>query len=364
MLAIFVDSYLYLTPFILSLVSTWNLFFKNNSINSRVKPSKNDKQTKIIIIKKQNYNNIVKFMIIIQCFLFSNVYLFKGESISFWWDHFFINNFNSYIIMLLLLFSILLSVIILFYSKSNININGDYFFSILNLVIFLNLIFLVNNLFSFFFIIEVISIFFFYKFAISKVWSFNKNNKIKDSKTKNNKFIPKNHLNMLFFQYWSTFFSSVLIFISLINIYIFFGSNNFFMVNFYFLINNNINYVSNIKNLLFILIPLFMGFFIKIGLTPFHLYKLEVYKGLPYISIFFYTTFYFLSYILFLVILLTQYINSIVFYWSFILFSVLLIGTIYICSLLFDVSYIKSFFGYSTIINTVNFLMLVLIIFN
>jgi len=261
-----------------------------------------------------------------------------------------------------MIFSFVLTTIIYYYSKSNINYNSDYFFSIINLILYLIIVFLVNNLFSFFFVIEVISIFFFYKFAISKVWQINKNTKIKENKTKNNKFLPKNHLNMLYFQYWSTFFSSVLIFISLINIFLFFGSNNFFMVNFYFLINNNISYISNIKNLLLIIIPLFVGFFIKIGLTPFHLYKLEVYKGLPYISIFFYTTFYFLSYILFFILLLTHYINSIVFYWSFLLFSLLLLGTLYICSLLFDVSYIKSFFGYSTIINTVNFLMLVLII--
>lgn len=136
------------------------------------------------------------------------------------------------------------------------------------------------------------------------------------------------------------------------------------MVNFFLLINNKISYISDLKNLLIIIIPMFVGFFIKIGLTPFHLYKLEVYKGLPYISIFFYTTYYFLSYILFFIILLTHYMSSIVFYWSFILFTLVILGTLYICSLLFDVSYIKSFFGYSTIINTVNFLMLILVIFS
>jgi len=362
LLSIFVDTYLYLTPLLLANISSWNLFFKLNSLNGRIKPSKNDKQTKVIVLKKQNYQNIIKYMLILQTYVFLNIYFYKGESISFWWDHLNINNFNIYIIYMLMIFSFVLTTIIYYYSKSNINYNSDYFFSIINLILYLIIVFLVNNLFSFFFVIEVISIFFFYKFAISKVWQINKNTKIKENKTKNNKFLPKNHLNMLYFQYWSTFFSSVLIFISLINIFLFFGSNNFFMVNFYFLINNNISYISNIKNLLLIIIPLFVGFFIKIGLTPFHLYKLEVYKGLPYISIFFYTTFYFLSYILFFILLLTHYINSIVFYWSFLLFSLLLLGTLYICSLLFDVSYIKSFFGYSTIINTVNFLMLVLII--
>merc|ERR1711990_313664 len=54
---------------------------------------------------------------------------------------------------------------------------------------------------------------------------------------------------------------------------------------------------------------LILAFLLKIGLTPVHLYKLEVYKGLPYISIFFYTTFYFLVFFLFFFLLLLNYIG-------------------------------------------------------
>ena len=34
--------------------------------------------------------------------------------------------------------------------------------------------------------------------------------------------------------------------------------------------------------------------FFKLGVTPFHLFKVEVYKGIPLLSIFFYTTYYFI----------------------------------------------------------------------
>merc|ERR1711959_853486 len=71
------------------------------------------------------------------------------------------------------------------------------------------------------------------------------------------------------------------------------------------IINLNTNYIVTVL-VNFILI---FSFLIKIGLTPIHLYKLEVYKGLPYLSIFFYTTFYFLIFFLFFLLLIINYIG-------------------------------------------------------
>lgn len=48
---------------------------------------------------------------------------------------------------------------------------------------------------------------------------------------------------MLFFQYWSTFFSSILLFLSLSHIFMDYGSTDFFFMNY-------INYSLNFKNAL------------------------------------------------------------------------------------------------------------------
>jgi len=109
---------------------------------------------------------------------------------------------------------------------------------------------------------------------------------------------PKYFINMLFFQYWAAFFSSIL-FVYTILIYLYlFNSTEWVLLNFLNLIQittQNTNYIL-ISIINFVLI---ISFLLKIGLTPLNLYKLEVYKGLPYISIFFYTTFYFLVFFLF-----------------------------------------------------------------
>lgn len=93
----------------------------------------------------------------------------------------------------------------------------------------------------------------------------------------------------------------------------------------------------------------------KIGLTPFHLFKIEVYKGLPLVSLVFYTTLYFYIYFLYLIILLNYHLDFLKFFLNSIFYTIILLGTIYIIMLLFEVTSLKSFFAYSTIINSLLF---------
>lgn len=101
---------------------------------------------------------------------------------------------------------------------------------------------------------------------------------------------------------------------------------------------------------------LILSFLIKIGLTPIHLYKLEIYKGLPYLSIFFYTTFYFLVFFFFFLTLLINYLGVFIMTYWYIFTLFLLLGIFYTISLLFNVNLLKIFFAYSTIINSLGFI--------
>lgn len=165
---------------------------------------------------------------------------------------------------------------------------------------------------------------------------------------------------MLFFQYWSAFFSSVMIVYVIISYISLYGTIEWFFVNSLNLIcNNNYSYMSYI-NLFVINFVLIFAFLIKIGMTPVHLYKLEVYKGLSYVSIFFYTTFYFLIFFLFFLLLMVKYLSSFIFlYWYFILIF-LIYSAFYCVNLLFNVNLLKVFFAYSTIINSLGFICAVL----
>jgi NADH:ubiquinone oxidoreductase subunit 2 (subunit N) len=134
-----------------------------------------------------------------------------------------------------------------------------------------------------------------------------------------------------------------------------YGTTEWVILNF-LNFNQSLYFSTNtITNTLLNFILIF-SFFIKVGLTPVHLYKLEIYKGLPYISIFFYTTFYFLVFFLFFLIFFLNYLGSFVLnYWYVYIISIV-VGMFYTINLLFNVNLLKIFFAYSTMINSLGFI--------
>ena len=181
----------------------------------------------------------------------------------------------------------------------------------------------------------------------SKIWYKNNN---KNKSIDNN--LPQNYINMVFFQYWVTFFSTIFIIYFYTNIYYIFGTSDWNCIQFYNLQYKKTQTTSiNITLLLFV-----FGVFIKLGIAPLHLFKLEVYNGLPYITIFFYTTFYFLIFFLYFLYFLLNFLGVFLQQIFLFLFLFIFFGVMYIIILLFDVNYIKTFFAYSTIINCIGFL--------
>ena len=161
---------------------------------------------------------------------------------------------------------------------------------------------------------------------------------------------------MVFFQYWVTFFSTIFIVYFYINIFYIYGTSEWFMVQ--FLTNGLVeNSYTNSNLLRLLLVVLLLSIFFKLGITPFHLFKIEVYKGIPFLSIFFYTTYYFVIFFIFFLYLLSDFLVFFIPQYFLLLTLLLLFGSVYVIVLLFDVSYIKAFFTYSTIINSIGFLV-------
>jgi len=352
--------YCYLVPYIVVFTYSWIFFIKSNFMSTRVHQLRTDKIQPSQVIKKIHFSTFIKININQLVILYLNFYFIKGHESVFLWNHLVINNNNLYIIytivIMLLLFNILLNTLI----SNNVNYNSDFFFAINNISIFLIILYFTNTIFSFIFLLEVVSVTVFYKFIMSRLWykpNPSENSQKFDLTTKN---LPKNYLNMLFFQYWSTFFSSFLLFFSLINIHFMYGLSEYTYITILSNISNNLS-LDNTIQIVFIWLPFVLGVFFKIGLTPFHLFKIEVYKGLPIISILFYTTFYFFVYFLYFSILLLHHIGYIKVYINTFLFLILLCGILYVVCLLFDLTSVKSFFAYSTVINVILFFTLIVL---
>lgn len=355
MLRLLISDYQFFLPIILNLFIMWNIFFKNNLIFINKKNSWDKSISVKNIILKQNPTFLIKLSILLNILQYIYIYTYNGYNNSFWWAHFKINNYLLYIYCLILLFNIFF----LFISNKHIKLNNsysiDYIFSILNISILIPIIFITNTLFTFFFFIELASCCIFYKFILSK---FNFSNKY----TKDNFFsiYSKNYLNVLFYQYWSSFFSSILLVFSIYSMYILVGSSEWSIINFILESNKQVNYIQNNFLIIIISIVIFIGFLIKLGVAPLQLYKIEVYKGLPFLSIFFYTTFYFLIFFLYFSLIFIYYLSSFSYIYWLILLILISIGIFYILFLIFDINAFKSFLAYSTIINSTSFIILTL----
>lgn len=355
LLRLLISDYQFFLPIILNMFIIWNIFFKNNLsfINKKNNWDKSISIKNIII--KQNPTFLIKLSIILNILQFIYLYSYNGFNTTFWWSHFKLNNYLLYIYIIIILFNLLF----LFISDKHVKLNNkysiDYIFSILNITLLIPIIFITNTLFTFFFFIELASCCIFYNFILSK---FNFNNKY----TKDNYFsiYSKNYINVLFFQYWSSFFSSILLVFSIYCIYSLVGSTEWAIINFVIESNKQIGYINS--NILIVItsIIIFIGFLIKLGIAPLQLYKIEIYKGLPFLSIFFYTTFYFLIFFLYFSLIFIYYLSSFVYVFWILLLLIIILGIVYITALIFDINLFKSFLAYSTIINSTSFLILTL----
>ena len=345
----FNDFYLILTPF-LFLSTIWVFFFKLNS-NSQ-KHAGNSTNTNVIKLPS-NFTCISTYYYIIILNIIGN-FLLHGKSSTIWFNHFNVSNFTISLLGIFLFVSFTIFLLLYISSKkANLVKSIDYIFSINNLIILLPYLFFVNTIFTFLFVLECVSVVLLYKLISSKIW-------FKDSLNKTkciNNNIPQNFINMVFFQYWVTFFSTIFIVYFYVNIFYIYGTSDWFIIQFLndYDIEGQLLVNSNLKR--FLVGVLLFSIFFKLGITPLHLFKVEVYKGLPFLSIFFYTTYYFIVFFIFFLFFLTDFVGCFVTQYYPILILLTITGCLYIIVLLFDVTFLKAFFTYSTILNSVGFLI-------
>lgn len=334
-----------------------------NFYNVRRKKLRIEQTPKYNYLHKIHAFFFMKFFLSIYPLLILTFYCYKGCVTTLFWEHLVVNNFNLNLVFFFLFVNWGVILLVYFFLHSPISYLSDFFFSVMNLSVVVLLIFLSNNLLAFFFITEVVVCFIFYKLVSSKLWykvCIEKKNDVTGGKvSKNNKTSPKNFLNTLFFQYWASFFSSVLFLFFLISLLYLFGDNNWEAINALIYFENTTKYFDNnffFSTLFFVFV---ISFFLKTGLTPLHIFKIEVYKNIPFLSIFFYTIYYFLVYIVFFALLFLFFFSGYYSIYAFIYIFIIIFGGAYIISLMFDVSLTKAFFAYSTILNSLLFLTIV-----
>ena len=323
------DGVLFLTPLLLIYSFTFLIFFKF-ILTMNVKGSYFDKLT---MLTNQSTSFFLCFLVLlntlypflIQFFLFNNY-------------NFFLINFTIYITFYLVY--ILYNI---FFQK--VNFYKDYFFSLINLIFAFPYLFLVNNFFSFIFVLEYINTLIFYKLISSKL------NKVDVYKKYTNYYPSKKYVNIIFFQFWTTFFSNMFFFYFFIYMLYKVGSTEWVFLNFTLTLPTY-TLKSEWLQITFMALILIISVFLKLGSAPLHLFKVEIYDGLPYLSILVYTTFYISVFFIFLLYFLSHLCFSLYTYIIMFLAYLLTVGLMYLVfNSIFNIQMLKTFFAYSTILN-------------
>lgn len=145
----------------------WGVFFKiNNNFTKN-----NSKYTKHTTTIKINPNNtLTGFYLLVVCINILYLFTTKGQSAIVLYNHISINN---YTISMLYVFSFICLVCFFLIKnsikKTNLIQGSDYLFSIINLVLLLPYLFFVNTIFTFLFVLELVSTIIFYKLISSKI---------------------------------------------------------------------------------------------------------------------------------------------------------------------------------------------------
>lgn len=203
MLQLIILDFLFLFPIIFGIFFTTIAYFKFNVPSGFLKNFKNDVKIRKTFVSKKNYNYIfIKFIIALMFLIVVQLLMYRGYCVIFWNNHFFINNFFYKYIILFYKITIFLMIVIYSISINKIAFSIDYLYTFVLMFIISPLIFISNNFFIFYFILELIVCLTFLKFTVSKFW-FRQNLAI-HSKHNFEKFAdysPRMYSHTLFFQY-------------------------------------------------------------------------------------------------------------------------------------------------------------------
>jgi hypothetical protein len=312
----------------------------------------------VLQIKKKNLFQAHTFEIFFKFFKISYSYLFffaltfRSFSFTFFFKHVSLEEFN-YSVFFLILFSFYL--IIIFFenqllSLKKVNVSHDFFTALWCFFFIAPFSVFANTLLTFFFFLELISLLVLYLIIAAKDFY---------AIGLKQQAVPTAYFNTIFFHFWASFFSSILLVYSMLNLFFIFGTTEWVFLNFFLEnINTHANGALKIQTL-FNLYLLFFAIIIKMGISPFFFFKIEIYKAMPLFLLFFYSIFYFFIYFFIFFLLFFFYFPALLTILSAPIFFFLVGSAIVFIVNLFNIYLLKNFFAISSLINSILFFFLV-----
>lgn len=103
-----------------------------------------------------------------------------------------------------------------------------------------------------------------------------------------------------------------------------------------------------------------LGFLLKAGAAPFHLYKASLYKGLPLFSIFNYTLVFYLTYLMYFSLIIPVIVQSSGTLSVYFLAALTIISLVLLSASLFSNRHLKTFLALSSALNAAVLIMILI----
>lgn len=215
-----------------------------------------------------------------------------------------------------------------------------------------------SNFYSFFFIIEVLGVAILVKFTFLPL-TYSSKGHARGSISST----PRPLVMSIFTYYWMSFFSSSFLLVYIITMLFTWGTVDYFelTVMMYF---SKFTMIST-SSLFYSTLGLFfsLGFLLKAGAAPFHLYKVSVYKGIPLFSVIVYTFIFYLTYMMYFSYLVPILVHTTGMLTSLFMLFTLVVGTIYLTTALYNNRNLKTFLALSSSINAITILLILISVY-
>jgi len=286
-------------------------------------------------------------------FILSLFWVWSGPTVLAWFSHLLFTNFQLKVSYLVLFtFTCLLTTLASYFYYTSTDV-FDYTTVLFNFFLWVLFLFFSNNLFTFIFFLELLSVlttlllvtatfsstFFYNNLNLSKTTYFSAS-------------LPLPFLQTLLFFFWVSLISALNLFLFLIFLYLRFLTFDWFLLEAIFAFHLTL---FQLKNLFFTAVIWFnfiFCLFLKCGLVPFFFWKPTFFKGTPLHTLAFYITFYYFFLICFFTYFLCAYLADLFFFFTMVNLAFLLIGYFFLIFIILESFYLKTFLAISSIINT------------
>lgn len=293
---------------------------------------------------------------IIASFIFLLVILnnfWTGPTFSIWFGHLVITNFQWKITYLILTSFFLYTIV--FNSTTYFTSREIYDYTIVtfHFLYWVNWIFYSNTIFTVIFIIEVIGALIFLLVITSTFSStfFYRNLNLNYGHLFQQS-TPYTYLQTILYIFWISLVSSLNLFVFLLLFYYKILTLDWYLTEYIFLYFITINTTKDIFLLGLIWFVLLFAIFVKCGLAPLFIWKPTFFKGLPIYTLFFYITFFYSLFYLFIINFLMSSLSEIFYFYVIFFWVLVLLGLFTLFFIICETYYIKAFLAVSSIINS------------